>query len=91
MSEVLTESIARMWGASCSEEVIQTVCDGCANGNLDFTEPDFCPIQVNYGWEGEDKHIMCDVPERGKTGLRVWCTEFVEKHAAKLRLEGDAE
>lgn len=76
MSQVLTESIARNWGASVAEEVIQTVCDGCVRGNLDFTEPEFCPIQVNYGWEGEDEHIMCDVPERGKTGLRVWCTEW---------------
>lgn len=76
MSQVLTESIARNWGASVAEEVIQTICDGCAKGNLDFTSPDFCPIQVNYGLEGEDEHIMCEVPERGKMGLRVWCTEF---------------
>ena len=78
MSEVLTESIARYWGASVAEEVIQTICDCCAKGNLDFTSHDFCPIQVNYGWEGEDEHIMCEVPERGKMGLRVWCTEYGE-------------
>ena len=81
MSQVLTESIARNWGASVAEEVIQTVCDGCVRGNLDFTEPEFCPIQVNYGWEGEDEHIMCDVPERGKTGLRVWCTAWAGEDA----------
>ena len=82
MGQVLTESIARMWGASVAEEVIQTVCDGCAKGNLDFSVPDFCPIQVNYGYEGEDEHIMCDVPERGKMGLRVWCTEFEAREGA---------
>jgi len=76
MSQILTESIARNWGASVAEEVIQTTCDGCTKGNLDFSKPDFCQIQVNYGWAGEDEHIMCEVPERGKTGLRVWCTEF---------------
>lgn len=78
MSETLTESIARMWGASSPEDVIRTVCDGCSKGNLDFSVPDFCPIQTNYGWAGEDKHIMCDVPDRGKTKLRIWCTEFEE-------------
>lgn len=44
MSQVLTESIARAWGASVAEEVIQTVCAGCAKGNLDFTGPKFCPF-----------------------------------------------
>lgn len=78
MSEILTESIARAWGASNAEEVIQIVCAECAKGNLDFSETDFCPIQVRLGWDGEDEHIMCEVPERGKTGLRVWCTEFEE-------------
>ena len=78
MSKVLTESIARLWGASVAEEVIQTVCEGCAKGNLNFTGDEFCPIQVNYGWAGEDEHILCEVPERGKTVLRVWCTDFVE-------------
>ena len=75
MSGVLTETIARNHGASVAEEVIQTVCDGCAKGNLDFSKPDFCPIQVEYGWAGEDEHIMCD-----ETGgrLRVWCTEWRE-------------
>ena len=35
-------------------------------------------VIVNYGGEGEDEHIMCEVPERGRTGIRVWCTEFEE-------------
>lgn len=81
MSQVLTESIARTWGASVAEEVIQVICDGCTKGNLDFSEPEFCPIQVNYGAAGEDEHIMCEVPERGKKMLRVWCTEFAEDDA----------
>lgn len=78
MAEMLTESIARSWGVSSAEEVIHTVCDGCAKSNPDFAWSDFCPIQIRYGWTGEDEHIMCEVPEQGKMGIRVWCTEFEE-------------
>lgn len=48
---------ARHHGASCAEEVIQTVCAGCSKGNLDFSSDDFCPIQVDYGWDGEHPAI----------------------------------
>lgn len=75
MSQILTESIARAWGASVAEEVIQTVCAGCAKGNLDFTGDEFCPIQTNYGVEGEDKHIVYEMSD---TGIGVWCTEHTE-------------
>jgi len=75
MSQVLTESIARAWGASVAEEVIQTVCAGCSRANLDFAGDEFCPIQVNYGVEGEDKHIVYEMSD---TGIGVWCTEHTD-------------
>lgn len=76
MSEILTESIARSWGASNAEEVIWAVCPGCAKANLDFLGTDFCPIQVHLGCDGEDEHVRCEATDRGS--LRVWCTEFEE-------------
>ena len=72
MSEILTSSVARSHGASCTEDVILTVCDGCRKANLDFAEPDFCPIQANYGWAGEDEHIVYE-DKHGE--FNAWCTE----------------
>jgi hypothetical protein len=65
-------------GASVAEEIIQEVCHGCAKGNLDFSGPEFCPIQANYGFEGEDEHIMCEVGDLSAE-TRTWCTEFVKE------------
>ena len=78
MSEILTASTARSHGASCTEDVLQTICDGCAKANLDFSEPDFCPIQTNYGWAGEDEHIVYK-DKRGE--FDAWCTEYEEADA----------
>ena len=54
----LDEGTARRLGASCTEEVIQFLCADCADGNMDFTEPDFCPIQAAYGFDGEHAAIQ---------------------------------
>lgn len=56
--EKLDEGTARWLGASCAEEVIQLLCADCADGNMDFTEPDFCPIQAAYGFDGEHEAIQ---------------------------------
>ena len=73
MSEILTASTARSHGASCTEDVILVICDGCHKANLDFSGPDFCPIQANYGWAGEDEHIVCEVTGED---FNAWCTEY---------------
>ena len=73
MSEILTSSVALSHGASCTEDVILAVCDGCAKANLDFTEPDFCLVQAYYGWYGEDEHIVYE-DKRGE--FNAWCTEY---------------
>lgn len=56
--KMLDEGTARMMGASCAEEVIQLLCADCADGNLDFTEPEFCQIQATYGFDGEHPAIQ---------------------------------
>ena len=72
MAQVFKESVARSLGADCTEVVIQHVCDGCVKANLDFSEPEFCPIQVEYGFSGEHPSIVF---EGGKGGIRVWCVD----------------
>ena len=54
----LDEGTARMHGAANAEDVIQILCADCADGNLDFTEPEFCPIQAAYGFDGEHAAIQ---------------------------------
>ena len=56
--KTLDEATARWLGASCAEEVIQLLCVDCADGNMDFTGPDFCPIQAAYGFDGEHTVIQ---------------------------------
>lgn len=59
--KMLDEATARRMGASCTEEVIQLLCADCADGNLDFDDnKGFCPIQVDYGWDGEHPSIQYD-------------------------------
>jgi len=72
--ERLDVATARYLGATVAEEVIQTVCQGCRKANLDFKGPDFCPIQVEYGWDGEHESIQID-RESGE----VRCAEHVPK------------
>lgn len=55
----LSAATARMHGASNAEDVIQMLCADCADGNLDFdVSKPFCPIQADYGWEGEHPSIQ---------------------------------
>lgn len=56
--KMLDEVTARRLGASCTEEIIELLCADCADGNLDFSEPDFCPIQADYGFDGEHELIQ---------------------------------
>ena len=65
--KMLDEATARMMGASCTEEVIQLLCADCADGNLDFdSSKGFCPIQVDYGWDGEHPSIQYDDESDGR-------------------------
>ena len=66
--KVLTEIDARRMGAGNAEEVIQYVCRECTKGNLDFKGDEFCPVQVEYGFDGEHPSIVFD-------GRGVWCLE----------------
>lgn len=60
--------------AGCTEEIIEHVCDGCKHANLDFKEPDFCPIQAEYGFDGEHPKI---VGEKVGNKWRVLCLSYV--------------
>lgn len=43
-----------------SEDAIEHICRECPIANLDFSEPDFCPIQAEYGFDGEHPKIQYD-------------------------------
>ena len=71
--QMLDQSTARSHGATVAEEVIQTVCVGCSKANLDFDGPEFCPVQVAYGWDGEHPAIQY---EEAPSGFYVRCTQY---------------
>jgi len=70
-----------------SEDAIRTICAECPKANLDFTEPDFCPIQAEYGFDGEHEYIQYD-------GYEIRCLGFEsikagEKALYERRMRGD--
>lgn len=71
---------ARSHGVSHAEDVIQVLCKGCPDGNLDFTEPDFCPVQTEYGFDGESEAVQYS----DEDGFEVRCTRFEEMRAKEL-------
>lgn len=72
--KTLDEATARRHGATVAEEVIQVVCANCSKGNLDFSEPTFCPIQTAYGVCGEHPAIKYDTED-----FMVKCDESDEE------------
>ena len=72
--KMLDSGTARSHGAANVEDVIQLLCADCADGNLDFdASKPFCPIQVDYGWDGEHPSIQWNEETR-----EVRCDEWNE-------------
>ena len=86
--KTLDEGTARSrFGFANSEDAIQTICAGCPKANLDFSEEDFCPIQAEYGFDGEHTYIQYDSDEIRCLGYESIKAE--EKALYEKRMRGD--